>query len=263
MAYTNLSDLFKGICDAIRAKKGTTGVIKHQDIPSEIEGIETGADVSGVTASASDVVKGKKFVDSNGELVEGTVLYTSGINKYDASVLGYQSSTQQILLGAPVNEDTLYRSGSEIHLYRPYSDFGDANTSDVLYGKTFTSSAGFKAVGTYTPYIYGVVNGSSVITISHTFYTTPKIVSLMLTDGLSSIDTSDSGKIISLRHDKTGATTEYDDALVYCSNNGVYTIDAGKDQMFSVEWGGGSLTITPLDDYHFDTSKTYAYIIVM
>lgn len=40
MAYTNLSDLFKGICDAIRAKKGTTGTINHQDIPSEIAGIE-------------------------------------------------------------------------------------------------------------------------------------------------------------------------------------------------------------------------------
>ena len=40
MAYTNLSDLFTGICDAIRAKKGTTGTINHQDIPGEIESIE-------------------------------------------------------------------------------------------------------------------------------------------------------------------------------------------------------------------------------
>jgi hypothetical protein len=41
MTYTNLSDLLKGICDAIRDKKGTTGVIKHQDIPSEIASIKT------------------------------------------------------------------------------------------------------------------------------------------------------------------------------------------------------------------------------
>lgn len=41
MTYTTLSDLLKGICDAIRAKKGTTGSIKHQDIPSEIESIES------------------------------------------------------------------------------------------------------------------------------------------------------------------------------------------------------------------------------
>lgn len=41
MEYTNLSDLLKGICDAIRAKKGTAGAIKHQDIPSEIASIKT------------------------------------------------------------------------------------------------------------------------------------------------------------------------------------------------------------------------------
>ena len=41
MEYTNLNDLFKGICDAIRGKKGTAGAIKHQDIPSEIASIKT------------------------------------------------------------------------------------------------------------------------------------------------------------------------------------------------------------------------------
>jgi len=42
MAYTTLSDLFKGICDAIRAKDGTTGTINHQDIPTRISAITTG-----------------------------------------------------------------------------------------------------------------------------------------------------------------------------------------------------------------------------
>lgn len=42
MAYTNLSDLFKAICNSIRAKKGTTGKINHQDIPNEIDSIVTG-----------------------------------------------------------------------------------------------------------------------------------------------------------------------------------------------------------------------------
>lgn len=73
MAYTNLSDLFKGICDAIRAKKGTTGTINHQDIPSEIASIQTGTDVSGVTASASDVKSGKYYVNSSGTLTQGTM----------------------------------------------------------------------------------------------------------------------------------------------------------------------------------------------
>lgn len=73
MVYTNLYDLFKGICDAIRAKKGTNGAINHQDIPSEIESIETGADVSGVTATASDVKSDKYYVNSSGTLTKGTM----------------------------------------------------------------------------------------------------------------------------------------------------------------------------------------------
>lgn len=51
MAYTNLTDLFKGICDAIRAKKGTTGIINHQDIPSEIASITTGG--TGITPTGT------------------------------------------------------------------------------------------------------------------------------------------------------------------------------------------------------------------
>ena len=88
MAYMNLSDLFKGICDAIRAKKGTTGTINHQDIPSEIAGIETGADVSGVTATASDVKSGKYYVNSDGTLTQGT-MGTAAVSIYKSDYTDY------------------------------------------------------------------------------------------------------------------------------------------------------------------------------
>lgn len=42
MAYTSVKELFVAICDAIRAKKGTSETINHQDIPSEITSIESG-----------------------------------------------------------------------------------------------------------------------------------------------------------------------------------------------------------------------------
>lgn len=80
MAYATLKDLLKGICDAVRAKKGTTGEINHQDIPSEIESIATGADVSGVTATAGDVLSPKVFVDANGEEKSGTMVNNGTYN---------------------------------------------------------------------------------------------------------------------------------------------------------------------------------------
>lgn len=47
MAYNTIKDLFKGICDAIRNKNGTTGNIPHQNIPDEIGKIETGITPTG------------------------------------------------------------------------------------------------------------------------------------------------------------------------------------------------------------------------
>lgn len=39
MAYYSVSELFTGICDAIRAKDGTTAPINHVDIPARISAI--------------------------------------------------------------------------------------------------------------------------------------------------------------------------------------------------------------------------------
>ena len=36
MAYNTVKELVVAICDSIRLKKGTTELINHQDIPSEI-----------------------------------------------------------------------------------------------------------------------------------------------------------------------------------------------------------------------------------
>ena len=41
MTYTTLADLFKGICDSIRAIFGTTDSIVHQNIPSKLDEIKT------------------------------------------------------------------------------------------------------------------------------------------------------------------------------------------------------------------------------
>lgn len=71
-AIINTSTL-TSIGDAIRTKTGKTDTFLPSDMPTAILAIETGSDVSGVTAAASDVRSGKKFVDSSGALVNGTL----------------------------------------------------------------------------------------------------------------------------------------------------------------------------------------------
>ena len=72
--YSIDSTTLTSIGDAIRAKEGSTGVIPVSDIPSRIAAIQTGADVSGVTAVEADVVAGVVFVDSSGAQRTGTLV---------------------------------------------------------------------------------------------------------------------------------------------------------------------------------------------
>lgn len=75
MAKYSIDDTtLTGIADAIRVKEGSTGVIPVPDIPSRIAAIQTGADVSGVTATEVDVVAGKVFVDASGAEKTGTLV---------------------------------------------------------------------------------------------------------------------------------------------------------------------------------------------
>ena len=94
MAKYSIEDTtLTGIGDAIRAKEGSTGVIPVPEIPSRIAAIQTGPDVSGVTATASDVISGKVFVDAQGNPVNGTLVvqtyyYGSGEPSADLGVDG-------------------------------------------------------------------------------------------------------------------------------------------------------------------------------
>ena len=75
MAKYSIEDTtLTGIGDAIRAKEGSTGAIPVSDIPSRIAAIQTGADVSGVTATEVDVVAGKVFVDALGAEKAGALV---------------------------------------------------------------------------------------------------------------------------------------------------------------------------------------------
>lgn len=63
-----------GIADAIRAKEGSADVIPVSEMADRIAAIQTGADVSGVTATEVDVVAGKVFVDALGAEKAGALV---------------------------------------------------------------------------------------------------------------------------------------------------------------------------------------------
>ena len=82
--YSIDSTTLTSIGDAIRAKEGSTGVIPVPEIPSRIAAIQTGSDVSGVTAGESDVVAGKVFVDASGAEKTGTLVVQTYYHGADA-----------------------------------------------------------------------------------------------------------------------------------------------------------------------------------
>lgn len=63
------------LANTIRTKGGTSGKLAWPvGYQAAVEAIETGKDVSSVTATAADVIKPKVFVDAQGNVVTGTLV---------------------------------------------------------------------------------------------------------------------------------------------------------------------------------------------
>lgn len=105
--------------------------------------------------TAEDLEADKQLIDAEGNIVTGTVRVAhGGIDQEADSInripMGDQS---RIKLTVHVEEKTIVKpsAGNAISLTAPCSEFGDAAAEDVVQGKTFTSAAGLKVVGTNVP----------------------------------------------------------------------------------------------------------------
>lgn len=106
-------------------------------------------------ATAADIVAGKEAIDGDGNVIVGTVhaeegeYYGNDCDVYE-NVLSDDDDGDKHVVGLEhyPQEDVLIRAGSSMILSSPTEAFGDAAPEDVAAGKTFTSAAGCRRVGT-------------------------------------------------------------------------------------------------------------------
>lgn len=150
----------QAIASAIKSKSGNNTTMKVSQMASRINSIQTGGgdeiNAPGGTATAGDMANGKtayvddELVTGNVETAEsgntktlnrGTVQYSAGTGTVKVPVFIFKSGAN--------TKQLLFREGSYAKFDALASQFGDAEDSHVLSGKTYTSKNGFAKTGTH------------------------------------------------------------------------------------------------------------------
>ena len=257
-AIINTSTL-TSIGDAIREKTGKSDTFLPSDMPAEILAIETGSDVSGVTATASDVRSGKKFVNSSGAVVTGTVTARTASNVtssnnvvvipagiYDSKVSKTVGTAKRAATYTPGTSDQTIPAGR--YLTGAQTIKGDANleADNIISGKS----------------IFGVTGWAPKAIELTTGNTTYKGGSLRIT--LSSSDISSDIQTVDALC--VWATTSNSDVIAflrpgYTNQLLVYNITDSQTTYSNFSISGREID-TGIDESIFPTTSVYGFVAV-
>lgn len=177
----NLSNLGDAAVDDV-AKGKTFTSLNGVKITGTHECSE-GLDTSDATAISTNIENGKTAY-VKGEKITGELKSISSITQYGTASWG-----KDALVLTKKREDKAIFDKTEINLKCSGSDLGEAVSEDVLEGKTFTSAAGLKVVGTRKESVSGGLQKKSGTIVLEVLEGSERWTEFVIETGLTRVDT--------------------------------------------------------------------------